>query len=103
MSGGAEEGEDDGKETGNDKHNKEGRSAGEKRRSFLVARRYHLLIRVLTVLCKAQPLPKLVCDLFVAQLRAYPSKQFGWIERQRQRVVGPEIQSPSPLCCAPVN
>ena len=72
----------------------DGCSAGEKRPPFLVDRRYHLLIRLLTVLCKAQPLPKLVCDLFVAQLRAYPGKQFGWIERQRQRVVGPEIQCP---------
>src|ERR1700692_3473169 len=90
-------------ETNNDKHKNNGCRTGKKRPPFLVDRRYYLLIRVLALLGKVEPLPKLVCDLFVVQLRTYPGKQFGRSERQRQRVVGPEIQSPSPLCCAPVN
>ena len=97
----AVEGECD--ETTNDQHKNNGCSTGKKRPPFLVDRRYHLPIRALALLRTVEPLPKLVCDLFVVQMRAYPGKQFGWSERQRQRVVGPEIQSPGPLRCAPVN
>ena len=46
---------------------------------------------------KAEPLRQLVCDLFAPQLRAYPRKQLRWIEGQRQVIIGPEIQSPSPF------
>jgi hypothetical protein len=55
-------------EANNGQHKNNGYRAEEKRPSFLVDGCYHLLIRVLALFGKMDPLPKLVCNLFAPQL-----------------------------------
>jgi hypothetical protein len=64
--------EGEGDEPNRDEHKNDGYSADTIRAPFLLDRCYHLLIGVLALLGETEPLPKLVRDLFAAQLRTYP-------------------------------